>query len=82
MNWFLRYLTSNDPKRTITKTGLQFRKALYPLVRRLLGPLTDVEGILVKNRQHQPHSDSRVSLQPLQLVSAFGFTGSYAQGSH
>ena len=49
MNWFLRYLTSNDPKRTITKTGLQFRKAIYPLVRRLSGPLTDVEGILVKN---------------------------------
>lgn len=49
MNWFLRYLTSNDPKRTITKTGVQFRKAIYPLVRRLSGPLTDVEGILVKN---------------------------------
>ena len=48
MNWFLRYLTSNDPKRTVTKTGLHFRKAIYPLVRRLSGPLTDVEGIMVK----------------------------------
>lgn len=48
MNWFLRYLTSNDPKRTVTKTGLYFRKAIYPLVRRLSGPLTDVEGIMVK----------------------------------
>ena len=48
MNWFLRYLTSNDPKRTVTKTGRYFRKAIYPLVRRLSGPLTDVEGIMVK----------------------------------
>ena len=48
MNWYLRYLTSNNPKRTVTKTGLYLRKAIYPLVRRLSGPLTDVEGIMVK----------------------------------
>ena len=46
MNWLLKYLTSNDPKRTITRVGLYFRKVIYPLVRRLSGPLTDVEGIL------------------------------------
>lgn len=48
MNWFLKYLTSNDPTRTVTKAGLRFRKTIYPLVRRLSGPLTDVGGILVK----------------------------------
>ena len=48
MNWFLSYLTSNDPKRTVTKPGLHFRKTIYPLVRRLSGPLTDVEGVMVK----------------------------------
>lgn len=48
MNWFFKYLTSNDPKRTITKVGLQFRKMVYPIIRRLSGPLTDVKGILVK----------------------------------
>ena len=49
MNRYLKYLTSNDPKRTISKVGLHFRKAIYPLVRRLSGPLTEVEGILEKS---------------------------------
>lgn len=49
MNWYLNYLTSNEPKRTVTRTGLLFRKAIYPLVRRLSGPLTDVEGILLRD---------------------------------
>ena len=49
MNWYLKYLTSNDPKRTVTKTGLLFRKAIYPLARMLSGPLTDVEGILLRD---------------------------------
>lgn len=49
MNWFLTYLTSNDPQRTVTRAGLRFRKAIYPLVRRLSGPLTDVKGILEKD---------------------------------
>lgn len=48
MNQYLSYLTNNDPKRTISKVGLHFRKVIYPLVRRLSGPLTDVEGILEK----------------------------------
>lgn len=46
-NWYFKYLTSNSPRLTITRPGLWMRKALYPIVRRLSGPLTDVEGILV-----------------------------------
>lgn len=49
MNWYLRYLASNNPKRTITKAGLILRKAIYPAVRRLSGLLTGVEGILEKS---------------------------------
>ena len=48
MNWFLKYLTSNDPKKTVTKRGLVFRRMIYPLVRRLSGPLTEVEGVLFR----------------------------------
>ena len=49
MNWFLKYLTSNDPKKTVTKRGLVFRRMIYPLVRRLSGPLTEVEGVLFRD---------------------------------
>ena len=49
MNWFFKYLESNDPIRTVTKPGLLFRKMIYPIVRRLSGPMTDVEGILLKD---------------------------------
>ena len=48
MNWFLKYLTDNDPEKTISKFGLQVRRNIYPLFRRLSGPLTDVDGVLLK----------------------------------
>lgn len=47
-NRVFEYLTSNDLQRTVTKTGFYFRRTIYPLVRKLSGPLTDTEGILVK----------------------------------
>ena len=47
-NWFFDYLTSNDPTRTVSKSGIALRKMLYPLIRRLSGPLTEVKGIPVR----------------------------------
>ena len=47
-NWLFNYLTSNDPVRAISKTGLRLRKLLYPVIRRLSGPLTGVKGIPVR----------------------------------
>lgn len=48
MNWFLKFLMSNDPKKTISKTGLLCRRMIYPVFRKLSGPITDVEGILFR----------------------------------
>ena len=47
-NRFFNYLTSNDPIHTVSKSGIRFRQLLYPIIRRLSGPLTGVEGIPVK----------------------------------
>lgn len=48
-NRLLRYLTTNDPETTISKHGIFLRKLMYPIIRKLSGPLTDVEGILFKS---------------------------------
>lgn len=48
-NHLLQYLTSNDPQKTISKSGVLLRRLFYPLVKRLSGPLTEVQGVLVKS---------------------------------
>ena len=48
MNWFFKYLTSDDPKKNISRCGLYFRRMIYLLVRKLSGPMTEVEGILFR----------------------------------
>lgn len=52
-NQLFQYLTSSNPKKTISKHGIVLRRFIYPLVRKLSGPLTDVRGILVQ-RTHLP----------------------------
>ena len=47
-NFYFYYLTGNDPIQTISKQGITFRKALYPIIRRLSGPMTKVKGVSVK----------------------------------
>lgn len=36
-NWFFKYLTGNDPLKTISVFGIHFRRIIYPVLRRLDG---------------------------------------------
>lgn len=47
-NIFLRFLSRNDPDCGLSRFGIGVRKRIYPVIRRLSGPLTDVKGVLVK----------------------------------
>lgn len=44
----LKYLTKNDPQKTISKSGIFFRRLFYPVIRRLSGPISGVKGVLVR----------------------------------
>ena len=50
-NKLLKYLLNTDPEKVISKHGISLRKAIYPLIRKLSGPLTGVKGILL----HSPY---------------------------
>ena len=46
-NFFLEYLLDNEPEKTISKIGIKNRKILFPITRRLAGPVCGTKGILV-----------------------------------
>ena len=47
-NWFLRNYLNDDPEKSISSFGIKNRRCIYPLVKHLAGPLSGVNGVLVK----------------------------------
>ena len=45
----LKYLTRNEPQKTISKHGIVYRRLIYPIIRRLSGPISGAKGVLVRS---------------------------------
>ena len=46
-NWFFKYLTGNDPLKTISVFGIHFRRIIYPVLRRLDEKMCGMKKVVV-----------------------------------
>ncbi len=73
-NKFLEYLLDNNPQKVISKKGLYLRKALSPVVRTIVAPLSS------KNKYHIEKNKNLPKNRPLIFASTHGLKDDIAMG--
>lgn len=73
-NKFLKYLLENDPKRVISPTGYKLRKAISPLVRNVVAPLSS------KNKYHISKNKNLPKDRPIIFAATHGLKDDIGMG--
>lgn len=73
-NKFLEYLLDDDPRNVISKKGLLIRKAISPLVRNVVAPLSS------KNKYHIKKNKNLPKDRPLIFAATHGLKDDIAMG--